>query len=113
MPPLPMFPKDRIPHLVVRLPHLSFLVTDGFIPWIALCLVAVGSTLAVMSGAPAIMVWPVLVRSLVVWLLAVGIVRRAGRARCRGGVAGLGAAHCGYILYGCRGSALRWARQQC
>lgn len=108
MMPLPMLPKDRIPVLIVRLPHLSLLFTDGIIPRIAPCLMPIRSTrvyraLAMSSGAPVMVAWPVLV---------VCLLSASGRARRRG-VAGLGAAHCDYMMYEYRERVLRWTRHHC
>jgi len=85
-----MFPKDRIPVLIVRLPHLSFPLTNGIIPRIAPCL------MPIRSCAPVVM--SMVVRPVVVvWLsTTVGMVRRV---RERRGMAGLGAAHCDGGVY--------------
>jgi len=106
MPPLPMFPKDRIPVLIVRLPHLSFLFTNGIIPRITPCSMSIRSTrvyghaLAISPcalGVVSMVLWPVAVCILVVWLLSAGGMVR--RARERRGVTGLGAAHCERRVY--------------
>lgn len=102
---LSMFPKNRISILIVRLSHLSLLLTDGIIPRIAPCLMPIRSTrlyraLAIPPCAPVIM--SIVLRPFVMCTLVVrfcrpcsiiGVVTRLRRR----GVAGLRAAHCDYI----------------